>query len=62
MNIITIFTDNGRYIRPVITVENNVSKILEKDLLDISQGKYKDFNDFMNKNPTKIHYLELRES
>jgi len=35
MNTITIFTDNGRYIRPVINVENNVSKITEKDLQDI---------------------------
>ena len=35
MNTISIFTDNGRYIRPVIVVENNKSKITEKDLEDI---------------------------
>jgi len=35
MNSISIFTDNGRYIRPVIIVKNNISMVNDKDLQDI---------------------------
>lgn len=35
MNYINIYTDQGRFIRPVIQVDNNIPRVTQKDLDDI---------------------------
>lgn len=58
LNGIFIASDGGRLVRPLIIVENGVSKITQQHIHDLSLG-LKDFTDFLREG--LIEYLDVNE-
>ena len=66
-NTINIYTDKGRFIRPLLKVENNqllvTSKIIENiDLSGNDKNKVTRWNDLLAKYPNIIDYLDIEEA
>ena len=66
-NCINIYTDKGRFIRPLLKVDNNELMVTKKILEDIDlsgedKNKVTRWNDLLAKYPNIIDYLDIEEA
>lgn len=61
---IRVYCETGRFVRPVISVKNNVIQINKKQIDEISlnksekQNKITDWDEFLEKYPESVYYLD----